>query len=96
MAARVVVYLTEYCPFCHAARRLLQDKGVDFDAIRVEGRPDLRTWMREASGQSTVPQIFINGRSIGGFSDMDALDRAGELDPLLAESPSTAASQLPR
>ncbi len=96
MAADVVIYLAEYCPFCHSARHLLTDKGVDFDEIRVEARPDLRKWMREASGQSTVPQIFINRRSIGGCSDLEALDQAGKLDALLAVAPDGAGSPLPR
>ena len=96
MAAQVVVYLTAYCPFCHSAERLLEKKGVAFEAIRVEGRSDLRAWMGETSGQTTVPQIFINGQSIGGFSDMDALDRASKLDALLAAEPSGDEQSLPR
>jgi len=95
MVARVVVYLTDWCPYCHSARRLLNGKGVAFEEICVEARTDLRAWLLEASGQRTVPQIFINSRSVGGFSELAAFDRAGELDGLLAEPASGAESPLP-
>jgi glutaredoxin 3 len=95
MAARVVVYLTDWCPYCHSAQRLLKSKSVAFEEIDVDGRPELRAWMVDASGQRTVPQIFINSRSVGGFSDLSALDRAGELDGLLAAPPSETDAPLP-
>lgn len=96
MAAEVILYVTEYCGFCTRAKRLLTQKGVRFTEIHVEGRTDLRAWLREASGQHTVPQIFINGRSVGGFTDVSALDEAGELDPLLEAPPDADAPLLPR
>ncbi len=90
--AKVTIYTKENCPFCHRAKALLGRKEVAFEEIRVEGRDDLRAWLVERSGQKTVPQIFVGERSLGGFSDLDALDKAGELDPILrgAAQPSTA------
>lgn len=82
--AEVVVYTVNWCPYCRMAVQLLRDKGVAFEQIDVDGDRDKRAWLREATGQSTVPQIFIGGRSIGGYTDMAALDRRGELEPLLA------------
>jgi glutaredoxin 3 len=84
--AEVKVYVTEYCPYCTRAKALLQRKGVPFEAIDVEDDPEKRAWLAKATGQRTVPQIFIDGRSIGGCDDMHALDRTGELDRLLGRS----------
>ena len=70
-------------------------KKVSFTEIDVDNRPDLRSFLVSASGQRTVPQIFINGRSIGGSSELDALDRRGELDRLLATPPPHDAPVLP-
>jgi len=80
----VEVYFTPYCGYCQAARRLLDDKGVAYRAIDVSGDQEQRRRIRELSGQSTVPQIFIDGRSIGGYTELAALDRSQELDDLLA------------
>jgi len=79
----VRIYTKHNCPFCVRAKALLGKKGVAFEEIDVEGSDDLRTWLVEASGQMTVPQIFVGERSLGGFSDIDALDRQGKLDPIL-------------
>jgi glutaredoxin 3 len=65
------------------ARHLLDGKRVEYASIDVSGNDDARTWLREQSGQHTVPQIFIRGQSIGGFSELSALDRAGRLDGLV-------------
>ena len=94
--ADVTVYVTEYCPFCHRAKALLKQKAVRFAEIDVEERPDLRSWLVSASGQRTVPQIFINNRPIGGFSDMSALDQQGEPDRFLAEARPAGLPSLPR
>lgn len=83
MAARVVVYSTDYCPYCDRAKALLKKKGVAYEEIRVEDRPDLRSWLVEATRQRTVPQVFVNGKALGGFTDIAALDQRGQLDPLL-------------
>jgi glutaredoxin 3 len=93
--ASVIIYTTEYCGFCTRAKRLLAEKQVKYTEIDVGDRPDLRTWLVKASGQRTVPQIFINGKSIGGFSDMSALDSAGKLDPLLSAAPAQDLAPLP-
>lgn len=83
MAARVVVYSTDYCPYCDRAKALLKKKGVAYEEIRVEDRPDLRSWLVDATRQRTVPQVFVNGKALGGFTDIAALDQRGQLDPLL-------------
>jgi glutaredoxin 3 len=80
---KVTVYTTTYCPYCVRAKALLTRKGVAFEEIPVDGKDELRAWLVEQSGQMTVPQVFAGERSLGGFSDLDALDRAGELDPIL-------------
>lgn len=95
-AAEVTIYVTDYCGFCARAKRLLTEKKVRFTEINVEGRQDLRTWLHEVSGQSTVPQIFINGKSTGGFTDVAALDDSGELDALLDEEPDASGPAMPR
>jgi glutaredoxin 3 len=95
MNAEVVVYVTGWCPYCHAAKSLLGGKNVDFAEVDVDDRQDLRKWLVQATGQTTVPQVFVNGKSLGGYSDLAALDKAGKLDPLLAEAP-RAAAVLPR
>lgn len=84
MAADVLVYTTTVCPYCIRAKMHLNKKGVAFKEIDVSGDQEKRAWLKQATGQHTVPQIFINGKSIGGCDDMLALDRAGGLDPLLA------------
>lgn len=82
-APKITVYTKESCPFCVRAKKLLDRKGVAYEEIRVEGKDDLRIWLAEKSGQKTVPQIFAGERSLGGYSDIDALDQKGELDPIL-------------
>jgi glutaredoxin 3 len=81
--AKVQIYSKKSCPFCVRAKALLDRKGVPYEEIDAEGNDELRVWLAEASGQKTVPQIFVDGRPLGGFSDIDALDRQGKLDPLL-------------
>lgn len=78
------IYTKMLCPFCIRAKRLLRAKGVRFNAIDVTMRPNVRAKMRErAGGAHTVPQIFINGRHIGGCEELHDLDARGELDPIL-------------
>ncbi|HZR04063.1 MAG TPA: glutaredoxin 3 [Burkholderiales bacterium] len=83
MTKRVVMYATGYCGYCSMAERLLRSKGVEFDKIRVDLEPERRAEMMERSRRRTVPQIFIGDVHVGGYDDLAALDRAGELDPLL-------------
>lgn len=92
--ASVTIYTTAYCGFCTRAKRLLAQKNVKYTEIDVEERPDLRSWLVSASGQRTVPQVFINGKSVGGFSDISALDAKGKLDELLGEPPGPDVSEL--
>lgn len=80
---KVTVYSKDHCPYCVRAKALLTRKGVSFEEISVEGRDELRDWLVEATGQRTVPQVFVGERSLGGFSDVAALDQEGKLDPIL-------------
>jgi glutaredoxin 3 len=81
--SKITIYTKSSCPFCVRAKRLLDRKGVAYEEVSVEGEDDLRLWLVEKSGQMTVPQIFVGERSLGGFSDIDALDREGKLGPIL-------------
>lgn len=82
--AEITIYTTMFCPFCVRAKRLLQSKGAAFHEVDVDVTPGGRDEMLErASGARTVPQIFIDGRHIGGCDELYALDSAGGLDPLL-------------
>lgn len=81
----VEIYTTPICPYCHAAKRLLQKKGVEYSEIDVSRDPGLREAMTQrAHGRRTVPQIFIGDTHVGGCDDLYALEDAGKLDPLLA------------
>lgn len=79
----VRMYGTGWCPYCHAARELLQAKGVAYEEIDLTREPSRRAEMESLSGRSSVPQIFIGERHIGGYDDMAALDRSGRLEELL-------------
>ena len=81
----VKVYTTLFCPYCTAAKSLLTKKGASFEEIDATGNPDLRQEIMERSGQHTVPQIFIDEQSVGGFSELNELEMCGELDELLAD-----------
>ena len=83
--AAVEIYTTRYCSYCHSAKALLTRKGIAFAEIDVSGDPAARSEMIErANGRMTVPQIFIGSTHVGGSDDLDALNRAGKLDALLA------------
>ena len=83
--AHVKIYTRRWCGYCTAAERLLQHKGVAFEHVDTTGDDVTRRWLVEQTGgRTTVPQIFINGRSIGGYDELRALETRGELDPLLA------------
>ena len=84
---RIVIYRTSWCPYCDRAHALLEAKGVPFEEIDVEAKPEQREEMIRRSGRRTVPQIFIGERHIGGSDDLHALDAAGGLDQLLAPPP---------
>ena len=80
---KVVMYSTSWCPYCTRARRLLEEKGVAFEEIDVDARPEARSEMIARSGRRTVPQIFIGETHVGGSDDLHALEASGRLDPLL-------------
>src|SRR4029453_3871765 len=80
--AEIEIYTTRYCPYCHAAKRLLSRKGVKFREIDVSGDQKGRSEMvARANGRMTVPQIFIGSPHVGGCDDLSALDRAGKAGP---------------
>lgn len=79
----VVIYSSDWCPYCIRAKQLLTHKGVTFNEIKVDGQPDARAEMTRKAGRTSVPQIWIGGRHVGGCDDLYALERAGKLDALL-------------
>jgi len=80
----VEIYTSPLCGFCHAAKRLLNHKGVTFSEVDVLSQPDRKSEMiKRANGGRTVPQIFIGDTHVGGYDDLNALERAGKLDSLL-------------
>ena len=83
---QVEIYTSPLCGYCHAAKGLLKRKGVRFAEIDVLSDPDRKPEMiKRAGGRRTVPQIFIGDTHVGGCDELHALERAGKLDPLLAE-----------
>lgn len=82
-SAKVVMYATSWCPYCARARRLFESKGVAFTEIDVDDVEGARAEMQKLSGRTSVPQIFIGGKHVGGYDDTRALDDRGELDALL-------------
>jgi glutaredoxin 3 len=89
MAHEVRIYTTSYCGYCRAAKSLLQKLQVEFEEIDCTDDADTRRWLIDQTGQRTVPQIFIRGVPVGGFSELSALERHGKLQPILtgAEPP---------
>ena len=82
--AKVTLYGNASCPFCGAARMLLTRKGVTWEDVAVHTDAEKRAEMISRSGRTSVPQIFIGEHHVGGFDELDALDKSGELDKLLA------------
>ena len=80
----VTIYTKGWCPYCAAAKELLDRKGVAYTEIDIERESGARAQMIERAGRTTVPQIFIGERHVGGCDDLHALDAKGQLDPLLA------------
>jgi glutaredoxin 3 len=81
--ANVELYFAPWCPYCRRAKQLLDDKKVNYTLIDVDADPSERDVMQQRGAGKTIPQIFINDKSIGGCDDLYALDAAGELDQLL-------------
>ena len=89
---RISMYCTAVCPYCVAAERLLNSKGVThIEKIRIDLQPERRMEMMERSSRRTVPQIYIDDRHVGGFDDLAALDAAGGLDLLLRDEANESA-----
>ena len=84
MTAQITMYSTGVCPYCTMAERLLKAKGVEeIEKIRIDLDPAQRAIMMERTGRRTVPQIYIGEMHVGGFDDLNALERGGKLDALL-------------
>lgn len=84
--AKIIIYTSAWCPYCIKAKQLLAQKGVNFQEITVDAKPQVRAEMREKAGKNTVPQIWINDQHIGGCDDLFALENTGKLDSLLASN----------
>lgn len=85
MSNKIIMYTTQFCPYCVRAKQLLENKGVSIDQeVRIDLDPVERDKMMKASGRRTVPQIWIGETHVGGFDDLWALDRKGDLDALIA------------
>ena len=83
--AKVEIYTKAFCGFCHRAKALLESKGVDYEEFDITmGGPKRGEMVERSNGRMTVPQVFIDGRHIGGCDELQALDAKGGLDPLLA------------
>lgn len=81
----ITIYTSPLCGYCHAAKRLLNQKGAQYSEFNVLGNPSLRQEMLgKANGRHTVPQIFVGDVHVGGYDELSALDRAGKFDKLLA------------
>ena len=80
---KVTIYTTHYCGYCRRAKALLKEKGIQFAEIVVEDDDGKRDWLKKVTGQSTVPQIFIGEKSIGGYQELAHLDQAGKLMKML-------------
>ena len=79
----VVIFSSDYCPYCIRAKNLLAQKGVAFEEIRVDGATEVRAKMAEMAGKTSVPQIWISGQHVGGCDDLFSLEDRGELDTML-------------
>ena len=82
--AKIQMYTTAWCGFCVRAKMLLEQRGLSFEEIRVDDDPEFRSKLEQMTGSWTVPQILIDGKPIGGFSELWQLDRDGELQKLAA------------
>ena len=79
----VEVYTTNWCPYCVAAKRLLAEQDIEYEEINVESDDEKRQWLLQVTGQRTVPQIFIKGEPIGGFTELNGLAQSGALAELI-------------
>ncbi len=81
--SEIIIYTKDSCPYCDRAKQFLKAKGANYTEIRIDNDTALQNEVMTRSGRRTVPQIFINDKSVGGFDDIVALERAGKLDVLL-------------
>jgi glutaredoxin 3 len=81
---RIQIYTTRWCGYCRRAKALLDRRGVLYEEVSVDDDPAFRQTLFDRTGGWTVPQVVLDGRSIGGYAELTALDRAGRLDDLLA------------
>jgi glutaredoxin 3 len=79
----VVIYSSDWCPYCIRAKQLLSQKGIQFEEVRVDGKPEVRAEMSRKAQRTSVPQIWVGETHVGGCDDLYALERAGKLDALL-------------
>ncbi|MAG60470.1 glutaredoxin 3 [archaeon] len=84
---QIIIYTKDYCPYCKSAKSLLTSKSVEFKEINMQemSEGELEVLSKETKGYSTVPQIFIGSKFIGGFNDLKALEDSGKLDEMLKE-----------
>lgn len=81
--AKVLIYTKSYCPYCDRAKALLSQKGVQYEEVFLDDKPEEYETLKKRTGMMTVPQIFINDQLVGGYTDLAALDRDGKLDEML-------------
>ncbi len=84
--SKIVIYTTQWCPYCNAAKSLLDEKQVAYEEIDASDPQVRMAMVQRANGRRTVPQIFAGEQHLGGYTDIAALDRAGKLAPLLEQS----------
>jgi glutaredoxin 3 len=83
--ATILIYSGNYCPYCTMAKKLLDKKGLTYTEINVDGKPELRQEMMLKTKRRTIPQIYIGQHHVGGFDELYALEKRGELDVLLKQ-----------
>ncbi len=93
MAERVLVYSTDFCPYCTRAKLLLKKRSIPYTEIDVSSDSEKRAWLVATTRRRTVPQIFIDGQPIGGSDELHELDRSGKLSAMMARAPSSATSK---
>ncbi|RME17356.1 MAG: glutaredoxin 3 [Bdellovibrio sp.] len=81
--AKVIIYSADYCPYCRRAKALLDSKGISYKEINLDNDPETKRKIMEQTGMRTIPQIFINGELVGGYSELYQLDQSGKLDQML-------------
>ncbi|HQZ12776.1 MAG TPA: glutaredoxin 3 [Devosia sp.] len=80
--SKVEIYTTQWCPYCHAAKALLEEKGIAYEEVNADEPETRMAMVQRAHGRRTVPQIFVGDRHLGGYTDIAALDREGKLETL--------------